>query len=90
MTVGNPHEARRAFGLALRQRRIERGLTQEQLSHETGIRQSYISEVEAGRRNISIDNIECLARALEWPIGAFFAVEERSRKAVPRDTDKSR
>lgn len=90
MATGDPHEARRAFGLALRQRRLERGLTQEQLSHETGIRQSYISEVEAGRRNISIDNIECLARALDCPIGAFFALDERSFRTVVRAAEKAR
>src|SRR5208282_4254328 len=35
------------------------------VAHETGLSQTYLSEVEAGKRNIAIDNIELLATALK-------------------------
>ncbi len=47
-------------------------MTQEQLSHSTGLNQSYLSEVEAGKRNISIDNIDALAKALGVGIVVLF------------------
>jgi transcriptional regulator with XRE-family HTH domain len=34
--------------------------------------QSYLSEVEAGKRNISIDNIGALAKSLGVPIARLF------------------
>jgi transcriptional regulator with XRE-family HTH domain len=60
------------FARNLRRLRRERALTQEQLSHATGLMQSYLSEVEAGKRNVSIDNIDALAKALGVGIGALF------------------
>jgi len=47
----------------LRRLRGERGLSQEALAHKTGLTQTYLSQVEGGKRNISIDNISALAQA---------------------------
>ena len=55
-------------------------MTQEKLSHESGLRQSYISEIEAGARNVSIDNIQRLADVLDLPIGQFFDDEKDAGK----------
>ena len=52
------------FGAALRDQRKKLGLTQEQLSAATGLNRSFISEVECGRANISLDRAEILANAL--------------------------
>lgn len=56
--------ARQVFGRNLRRLRRDQGLTQEELSHASGLMQSYLSEIEAGKRNVSIDNIGALAKAL--------------------------
>ena len=55
---------RRCFGANLKSVRRGRGLSQEALAHEAGLHRTYIGSVEHGERNISIDNIERLARAL--------------------------
>ena len=52
------------FGLRLRQLRKEKGISQEELMAATGIHRTYLSEVERGIRNISIMNIDKLAKAL--------------------------
>jgi len=71
--AGPPQEsAREIFARNLRRLRRERGVTQEQLSHITGLNQSYVSEIEAGKRNVSIDNIDALAKALGVAIEVLF------------------
>ncbi|MBP5435289.1 helix-turn-helix transcriptional regulator [bacterium] len=52
------------FGLRLRELRKARNISQEELMASTGIHRTYLSEVERGIRNISIVNVEKLARAL--------------------------
>ncbi|WP_315701229.1 MULTISPECIES: helix-turn-helix transcriptional regulator [unclassified Bradyrhizobium] len=40
-------------------------MSQEALSHEAGINRTYVSSVERCERNVSIDNIEKIAKALK-------------------------
>lgn len=54
-------------------RRHELGLTQEGLAEVSGLRQSYVAQVESGKRNISLLNIERLAHALNVPMSALFS-----------------
>ena len=52
------------FGKRLRELRTKRRLTQEQLAERAHLHRNYVSDVERGRRNISLLNIIELARAL--------------------------
>jgi transcriptional regulator with XRE-family HTH domain len=54
----------RALGHAIRQVREDRSLSQERLAELAGLHRTYISSVEQGRRNLSIENIHRIANAL--------------------------
>ncbi len=53
------------FASNVRKYRSEKGLSQEALADLAGLHRTYISAVERERRNISIDNIENIAAALD-------------------------
>lgn len=52
------------FGRAVRKRRQELCLSQEELADRAGIHRTYVGDVERGERNIALQNIEKLATAL--------------------------
>jgi len=58
-------ELRILFAANLRRERESRGLSQEHLADLAGLHRTYVGSVERGERNISIDNVERLAKALE-------------------------
>ena len=64
--------ARELLARNLRRIRVEHGLTQEKLSHASGVMQSHLSEIEAGKRNASIDLIGTIACAMNVPVAALF------------------
>lgn len=53
-----------AFGKAVRAARLESNLSQEELADLADLHFTYVSSVERGERNISIENIAKLAKAL--------------------------
>jgi len=70
-------DIRERFGFAVKLRREELGLTQEDLAHRAGIHRTYLSDVERGGRNVSLVNIERLAAALALPASELFRLAER-------------
>lgn len=52
------------LGRNVRQLRRSAGLSQEELAARAGLHRTYISSVERGQRNVSVENIFALARAL--------------------------
>jgi len=61
------------FGATLRQYRQQQRLSQPALTARTGIRHRYISQIEQGRRNISVLMLLRLAHALEIPAACLLA-----------------
>ncbi|QNK65806.1 helix-turn-helix domain-containing protein [Variovorax sp. PAMC26660] len=59
---------REVFARNLRRARRLRDLTQEGLALEAGVPRAYLSRVERGTINISIDNADALARAIGVPL----------------------
>lgn len=57
-------EQRRAFGDRVRDLRTAAGLSQEAFANVAEIDRTYISGIERGMRNVSLDNIHKLSRAL--------------------------
>jgi len=50
------------FGRRLRKLRKQRGWTQVQMAEQFGLDRSYLADAERGERNISIVNLEVIAR----------------------------
>lgn len=63
--------ARGRFAKALRATREQQGLSQEALADAAGLHRTYVGSVERGERNISIDNIERLAEALDVSVASL-------------------
>ena len=56
------------FGVHLREIRKKKGISQERLAELSGLHRTYVSSVERGERNISLENIDRLAAALGTPL----------------------
>ena len=68
-----------ALGHAVRALRLERGFSQERLAEESGLHPRYISDVERGRRNVGMVNVDRLARALSVDLPTLMAGVEAQR-----------
>jgi transcriptional regulator with XRE-family HTH domain len=55
---------RQVTASTLKSLRLESGLSQEQLARKSGIDRTYISGVERGVRNITLDSLETIVLAL--------------------------
>jgi transcriptional regulator with XRE-family HTH domain len=51
------------FGIRVRQRREAKGLSQEAFAAAAGLDRTYISGIERGKRNVSLRNIDVIAKA---------------------------
>ena len=49
------------LGITLKALRAEKGISQEKLALSTGIDRRYMSDIENGRRNVSLEILEKLA-----------------------------
>ena len=67
------------FGQRVRALRKRAGLSQEQLALKCGLDRTYIGGVERGERNISIVNIEKIARAIDLSPKDLFEDETVAR-----------
>ncbi len=62
----------REIGLRIKDLRAEAGISQEKLAFEIGMARSYLAEVETGRRNVSIRNLEKIAAGLDISLSQLF------------------
>lgn len=66
-----------ALGQAVKHRREELGLTQEQLDNNTDLHQRWISNVENGKRNPSYASLRRLAAGLDLSASELLARAEQ-------------
>lgn len=59
-------------GLMIKKYRMSKGLTQEELSFEAGLHRTYIGHVERAEKNITIKNVEKIAKGLNIDISELF------------------
>lgn len=58
---------REVFARNVRLVRVNAGISQERMANDAGLDRAFVGTLERGRRNISIDNIELIARAIGYP-----------------------
>lgn len=64
------------LGKAIVNLRKERGLSQEIFAYDAGIDRRYMSDIENGKRNISLDIIERISQKLGLKISELFVIVE--------------
>ena len=66
-----------SFGSHIRKLRTEKGFSQEKFELHIGMDRTYYASVEAGKRNISIINIQKIANGLDISLSKMFeGIEE--------------
>jgi CheY-like chemotaxis protein/DNA-binding XRE family transcriptional regulator len=69
-------DVRKQFGAAVRAHRLRLGISQGMLAERAKLHRTYVTDVERGARNLSIESMSRLAGALRVSIGALFAFLE--------------
>jgi transcriptional regulator with XRE-family HTH domain len=67
-----------AFGKTVRELRQKMGISQESFADICDLHRTYISDVELGKRNISIENIQKVADALNMTMEELFKEVEKN------------
>ncbi len=60
------------FGEKVREERHKLGFSQEELASRAGVHRTYIGMIERAEKNITLENIEKIAKALNIRIAEFF------------------
>lgn len=66
---------RAAFGARVRELRTGHGWSQEDFAHRANLDRTYVSGIERGQRNPTLDIVYRLAQTLDVPITALFGKE---------------
>lgn len=68
-----PNDVRARFGERLRSLRKKRGWTQAEMADVLGLDRSYLAEIEEGKRNVCLMNLEVIADGLEMSLARLFS-----------------
>lgn len=60
------------FGQKVREKRLEQGLSQEELAEKVSLHRTYIGMIERAEKNITLINIQKLAVALGLSLSELF------------------
>lgn len=75
-------DIKEVFGSNLRKFRTEKGLSQEKFAERRGLHRTYISDIERFQRNVSLDNIQRIADALQLPAYILLVEEVRHEPEI--------
>lgn len=68
-------DAQMRVGLRIKKLRGELGLSQESFAYSIEMSRTYLAEIEVGKRNVSVANIDRIARGLGLSLREFFDCE---------------
>ncbi|NNN05061.1 MAG: helix-turn-helix transcriptional regulator [Elusimicrobia bacterium] len=71
-----------AVGENIRAKRLQSGLTLEDLAELSGLHASYIGQIERNSKKASLDTVAVLARGLNVPVRRLFFAEARTRRST--------
>ena len=78
-TLAKTLRARKTLAHKIRLLRFLRGWNQEVLAETSELHRTYISSIERGKRNISLDNIEKAALGFDVPITDCLTAATKNR-----------
>ena len=64
--------AKEVFGAAVRLKRMKLGMSQETLGLKIGLDQGYVSRIEQGKMNITLDTMEEICKVLQADVAEMF------------------
>ena len=67
-------EIRVAYGKAVRTIRQNKKMSQEELADLCGLHRTYIRDIELGKRNVSLENIDKISHALQVKKSELFHI----------------
>jgi len=67
-------EIKKRFGLAVREYRRSLNVSQEELAMRIGADQAYVSRIEAGQMNVTLETVEQIAAALDADVAELLKV----------------
>lgn len=70
---------RKAFGVVISRLRVQKGLTQENLSGLAGIARSHLAALEKGEKTVRLDTLWRIADALEIRPSVLIGMMEKER-----------
>jgi transcriptional regulator with XRE-family HTH domain len=68
-------DVRKRFGERVRELRLAKGLSQEELAFRARVHRTYLGGIERGERNPALKNIAAIAGALGVSLAALFAFD---------------
>ena len=80
----SPSQSARHIRTMIRRIRSSEGLSLAEVARRTGLSQSFLSQMDRGLTNPSINSLRKVAQALGCPLGTFFEDAERSWRPVVR------
>lgn len=76
------------FGEVVRELRKERNLSQEELADKAEVHRTYVGMIERGERNITLENIQKLAKALNVSLKSIFEKLDKILKWLSNFLDR--
>lgn len=76
LKIDSTMSLRNNLGITLKRLRLKKGVSQENVALETGIGRRYMSDIENGRRNVSLEIVEKLAAFFEMKTSEFIKIIE--------------
>ncbi len=75
-------DVKKIFGTSVRAWRKRLGISQEELAERAELHRTYVSDVERGARNLSLESITRVAHALNIPVAELFPAEFPNGKST--------